>query len=50
MKNKKQKNMEYIPDITKKVIYEDKNIKYNIPVQIKYEGRLFKIYTNDFFR
>ena len=49
MKSKKQKAIEYLPDITTKVIFEDKGIKFNTPVQIKYEGRLFKINTNDFF-
>ena len=49
MKSKKQKAIEYLDDITTKVVYEDKDIKYNTPVQIKYEGRKFKINTNDFF-
>ena len=48
MKGKKPKAIEYLPDITTKLIYEDKVIKYNTPVQIKNEGRLFKINTNDF--
>ena len=49
MKNKKHKAIENLPDITTQVEYLDKHIKYNIPIQIKYEERLFKINTNNYF-
>ena len=49
MKNKKHKAIENLPDITTQVEYVDKDIKYNTPIQIKYEERLYKINTNNYF-
>ena len=49
MKNKKQKAIENLPNITTQVEYVDKDIKYNTPIQIKYEERLYKINTNNYF-
>ena len=49
MKSKKHKVIENLPDSTTQVEYEDKDIKYNIPIQIKFEEKIFKINTNNFF-
>ena len=49
MNNKKHKAIENLPNITTQVEYVDKDVKYNTPIQIKYEDRLFKINTNNYF-
>ena len=49
MNNKKHKAYENLPDITTQVEYVDKDVKYNTHIQIKYEDRLFKINTNNYF-
>jgi len=48
MINKKQKSIESVSNSISKVIYKEKDTKYNTPIKIKYEKRLLKINSKDY--
>ena len=48
MINKKQKSIENVFNSISKVIYKEKDTKYNTPIKIKYEKRLLKMNSKDY--